>query len=93
MEFKKSLDILDKLVNKIINNIDNGSNERKYILPTIVQTDTIKCKDCDLDTYVENVKPIYNKSRVIYPAIIDTEPDRCTVKSAYNTYDKVCDMV
>jgi len=82
MDLKKTIDIVDNLVNKIINNIDNENKERKNILPTIVQTDTIKCKDCDIDAYVIKVKSIYRKPQLIYP-----------VKPIYNTYDQVCDMV
>jgi hypothetical protein len=90
MEFKKTIDILDKVVNKIINNIDNENKERKTLLPTIVHTDTIKCKDCDLDSYVIKVKSIYRKPQLIYPA----KPNIYnTVTPIYNTYDQVCDMV
>jgi hypothetical protein len=85
MDLKKTIDIVDNLVNKIINNIDNENKERKNILPTIVQTDTIKCKDCDIDAYVIKVKSIYR----IYPA----KPNIYTVTSVNQTYDQVCDMV
>jgi hypothetical protein len=89
MDLKKTITIVDRLVNIIIDNIDNENKERKDILPTIVQTDTIKCKDCDLDSYVTKVKPIYNKPHLIYPA----KSNIYTVTPIYKTYDQVCDMV
>lgn len=86
---------IDKFVNIIINHIDDKNNERKTLLPTNIVTDTVKCKDCDLNTIVTKVSPTNRKPILIYP---DNDSDiqksiMYTVIPIQKSSNKLCDMV